>query len=230
MTRTVPLIELEGVAKDYPGPPTVRALRDAQMTVGKGEYVSIVGRSGSGKSTLLNVVGLLDRPTCGRYSFAGVDTGSLSERRRTALRARAIGFVFQGFHLMPHRTVVENVGMGLIYQGASWRQRRRIAEEKLEAVGLGSRSTALPTMLSGGEMQRVAIARALACSPSLLLCDEPTGNLDSQTADGILQIVDDLVEAQLTVLMITHDPQVAARAHRSVVVRDGRLIHDQGRG
>jgi len=218
-----PVIALAGVGLTYPGPPPVAGLRCADLVVRRGEYLSVVGASGSGKSTLLNVLGLLDRPTSGRYELDGHDVQSLPESARTSLRGRAIGFVFQSFHLLPHRTAVENVGLGLLYQGTPAAQRWSAAIGALSRVGLGHRSTALPSQLSGGERQRVAIARALAASPSLLLCDEPTGNLDSRTAADVLDLIDGLHVAGLTVLMITHDSSVAARAGRTVVMRDGVL-------
>lgn len=220
------LIELRLVDKRYAGPPPVVALKGVDLGVDAGEYVAIQGPSGSGKSTLLNVLGLLDRPSDGTYLFDGVDTSTMTERERTAFRAQRVGFMFQAFHLMPHRTVADNVAMPLIYRGVPSRERRRLALEKLELVRLGHRAEAMPTMLSGGEMQRAAIARALVSGPSLLLCDEPTGNLDTATAEVILASIDQLVEQGLTVLTITHDAAVASRAHRSVVIRDGRLESD----
>lgn len=218
-----PLLRLEGVGVTYLGPVPVPALREVDLVVGRGEYLAIVGPSGSGKSTLLNILGLLDRPTAGRYAFGGEDTALMPESARTRLRSTQIGFVFQSFHLMPHRTASQNVAMPLIYRGVGRRDRRRIAREQLAMVGLADRAEALPMTMSGGERQRVAIARALASGPSLLLCDEPTGNLDSTTAAGILATIDSLNRSGLTVLMITHDMDVAAHADRTVVIRDGRL-------
>lgn len=225
------LIDLDGVGMTYPGPPPVEALRPVKLRVEDGEYVAIVGPSGSGKSTLLNLLGLLDAPTAGTYWFDGHDTSKMKEAKRTQLRADKIGFIFQAFHLMAHRTATENVAMTLVYQGIPRRKRRQIAREKLELVGLSHRLDALPTTLSGGERQRVAIARALAADPSLLLCDEPTGNLDSKTADSILATLDELHAQGLTILMITHDHDVAERAERAVTIRDGQLregnhLHD----
>ncbi|WP_199037932.1 ABC transporter ATP-binding protein [Glycomyces salinus] len=207
----------------YPGPPPVEALRPVELRVETGEYVAIVGPSGSGKSTLLNLLGLLDAPTTGTYFLDGHDTSKLSESKRTGLRAAKIGFIFQSFHLMAHRTATENVAMALVYRGVPRRRRKQIARAKLELVGLGHRLDAVPTTLSGGERQRVAIARALATDPSLLLCDEPTGNLDSATADAVLATIDELHGRGLTILMITHDHDVAERAERAVTIRDGRL-------
>ncbi|WP_231492644.1 ABC transporter ATP-binding protein [Glycomyces sp. NRRL B-16210] len=225
------LIELDGVGMTYAGPPPVEALKPVQLHVENGEYVAIVGPSGSGKSTLLNLLGLLDVPTAGTYWFDGYDTSKMKESKRTQLRADKIGFIFQSFHLMAHRTATENVAMSLVYQGIPRRKRRQIAREKLDLVGLSHRLDALPTTLSGGERQRVAIARALAAEPSLLLCDEPTGNLDSKTADAILATLDELHGQGLTILMITHDHDVAERAGRAVTIRDGQLregnhLHD----
>ncbi|RRR95669.1 ABC transporter ATP-binding protein [Glycomyces terrestris] len=207
----------------YPGPPPVEALKPVRLAVADGEYVAIVGPSGSGKSTLLNLLGLLDAPTTGTYWLDGHDTSKMKESMRTRLRADKIGFIFQSFHLMSHRTATENVAMSLVYQGIPRRKRRQIAREKLELVNLGHRLDALPTTLSGGERQRVAIARALAAEPSLLLCDEPTGNLDSHTAEAVLATIDELHAGGLTVLMITHDHDVAERAQRAVTIRDGEL-------
>lgn len=216
-------IELAGAGMIYPGPPPVTALQPVDLGVTQGEYVAIVGPSGSGKSTLLNLLGLLDVPTTGTYFLAGQDTSTMRESHRTRLRAETIGFVFQSFHLMPHRTTAENVAMALVYQGTPARERNKIACEKLKSVGLGHRLDALPTTLSGGERQRVAIARALAAEPSLLLCDEPTGNLDSITTNSILDMLDELHGQGLTILVITHEKDVAARAERIVMIRDGQL-------
>nr|WP_246039447.1 ABC transporter ATP-binding protein [Glycomyces buryatensis] len=217
------IIELDGVGMTYPGPPPVEALKPVHLRVEAGEYVAIVGPSGSGKSTLLNLLGLLDAPTDGTYFLDGHDTSTMKEAKRTKLRADKIGFIFQAFHLMAHRTATENVAMSLVYKGVPRRRRREIAREKLELVGLGHRMDALPTTLSGGERQRVAIARALAAEPSLLLCDEPTGNLDSKTAEAVLATIDELHSQGLTILMITHDHEVAERAQRAVTIRDGQL-------
>ncbi|HEX8628790.1 MAG TPA: ABC transporter ATP-binding protein [Catenuloplanes sp.] len=217
------MISFRGVALTYPGPPPVPALWPADLRVDVGEYVSVVGPSGSGKSTFLNIAGLLDRPTEGVYELDGTDTSRLAEAERTALRARKIGFVFQSFHLLPYRTAAENVALAQMYVGVPHASRRRAAAEVLERVGLGARSHALPTTLSGGERQRVAIARALVNRPRLLLCDEPTGNLDSTTAATVLGILDELHGLGLTIIVITHDSMVAGRADRTVTIRDGWL-------
>ncbi|MCA2218843.1 ABC transporter ATP-binding protein [Jidongwangia harbinensis] len=220
-----PVISFTGVGLTYPGPPPVRALRDASVTVQPGEYVTVVGPSGSGKSTFLNVAGLLDRPTEGVYELDGVDVSRLRERQRAALRGQRIGFVFQSFHLLQYRTTTENVALARLYAGVPRRQRAMTAVEALDRVGLAHRRDALPLVLSGGERQRVAIARALAQRPSLLLCDEPTGNLDSATAENLLELLDNLCADGLTLVVITHDPQVAARGQRTLTIRDG-VLHE----
>ncbi|NUR28998.1 MAG: ABC transporter ATP-binding protein [Catenulispora sp.] len=221
---SIPVLQLRGVSRTYPGPPPVEALRPVDLTVHAGEHVAIVGPSGSGKSTLMNLLGLLDRPTGGTYLLDGIDTSALSEKDRTGLRGRRIGFIFQSFHLMPYRTCVENVMLAQLYTDRRPRARRRgDAVEALQKVGLGHRLNAVPTTLSGGERQRVAIARALVNRPSLLLADEPTGNLDSATAAAVLALLEDLVRDGITLLIITHDPAVAARAKRHVRIADGRL-------
>ncbi|MFC5217597.1 ABC transporter ATP-binding protein [Streptomyces coerulescens] len=222
-TATPPVVEFRGVALTYPGPPPVRALKACELTIRQGEYVTIVGPSGSGKSTFLNIAGLLDAPTEGRYLLDGIDTGTLCDADRTGLRGRRIGFVFQSFHLLPHRSALENVMLAMVYNTSARRGRRERARDALERVGLGHRTDALPTRLSGGERQRVAIARALVARPSLLLCDEPTGNLDTATAESILLLLDELHRNGLTLVVITHDPDVAARGQRTLAIRDGLL-------
>ncbi|MDD9377679.1 ABC transporter ATP-binding protein [Streptomyces sp. ZAF1911] len=218
-----PVIEFRGIGLTYPGPPPVAALKACDLTVGRGEFVAVVGPSGSGKSTFLNIVGLLDAPTGGTYLLDGIDTGTLRDADRTALRGLRIGFVFQSFHLLPQRSALENVTLALVYDGTPRRERRARARHALEQVGLGHRIDSLPTRLSGGERQRVAIARALVTRPSLLLCDEPTGNLDTANADSVLALLERLHADGMTVLVITHDPLVAARAKRTVTIRDGVL-------
>jgi len=218
-----PLVELCGAALTYPGSPPVPALRPADLVVHSGEYVAVVGPSGSGKSTLLNVLGLLDRPTAGRYRFDGVDTGNRSAARPAELRGRRIGFVFQSFHLIDHRSAEENVALGLLYRGTRVRERRAAARAALERVGLGPRLSTPPGRLSGGERQRVAIARALVGRPALLLCDEPTGNLDSASGEAVLGLIDALHTDGMTVIVVTHDAGVAGRANRIVSMMDGSL-------
>jgi putative ABC transport system ATP-binding protein len=220
---TAPIVELEKVSRIFGGSTPVEAVKEADLTVRSGEYVSIVGPSGSGKSTLLHVLGLLDRPTSGRYRFDGVDVGELSDGGRTALRGRGIGFVFQTFHLLAYRTVLENVTTGLIYNRTPRRERRRWATTALEQVGLGHRMDFTPRQLSGGESQRVAIARAVVARPNLLLCDEPTGNLDTKTTESILDLFDELRRGGLTLVVITHDHAVSHRAERRVEIIDGVL-------
>jgi len=216
-------VEFVGVVRAYPGPPPVPALRRADLVIGAGEYVAVVGPSGSGKSTFLNVVGLLDRPDAGVYRLDGIDTATLAERDRTALRGRRIGFVFQAFHLVRHRSVLDNVTLALLYTGVSRRSRAGLALASLERVGIAHRAHAMAGHLSGGEAQRVAIARALVNRPSMLLCDEPTGNLDSANAQAVLAQIDELNAEGLTVLMVSHDQQVAGRARRSILIKDGVL-------
>ena len=218
------LIRLAGVGRTFrSGDIEVRAVRDADLEVSPGDYVSIVGPSGSGKSTLLNIIALLDRPTSGTYRFEGTDVTELSEGRRTGLRAHRIGFVFQSFHLLAHRTVTENVILSMLYNSVPPRERRPRALAALDRVGLTHRAGFLPGRLSGGERQRVAIARAIATRPAVLICDEPTGNLDSGSTESVLELFDDLRADGLTLLVVTHDDTVSARAERSLRMHDGRL-------
>ena len=223
---TSALLELRDVTRSFPGPPEVQALKGVNLTVGRGDYVSIVGPSGSGKSTMLNILGLLDRPTVGEYRIDDIVTGTLSENERSAVRARRIGFVFQSFHLMARRTVLDNVMMPMLYSGVPRAEREDRARDTLNRVGLGHRTKFLPTTLSGGERQRVAVARAVVSTPSVLLADEPTGNLDAVTSDEVLELFDDLRADGLTLIVITHDPLVAARADRRVRIADGRLTEE----
>jgi putative ABC transport system ATP-binding protein len=222
------VIELRGVTRSYPGPPEVAALGSVDFSVRRGEYLAVVGRSGSGKSTLLNILGLLDRPSQGSYLLDGIDTSRLAERERAALRGHRIGFVFQSIHLLEYRTATENVMVGQVYTATPRTSRRPTAREALARVGLGHRLDALPATLSLGERQRVAIARALVNTPSLLLCDEPTGNLDSTTAGQIVGLLADLHRDGATIIVITHDPEAAALAERTITMRDGRLDPAQG--
>jgi ABC-type lipoprotein export system ATPase subunit len=221
---TTPVVELRGISRTFDRDPPVHALRGVDLSIWPGEWLAIVGPSGSGKSTLLNVLGLLDRQTGGTYRLDGVDVNELDDLARAGLRGRKIGFIFQAFHLLPHRTVLENVMLAELYVGAPRQGRRERALEALERVGLGDRSDFLPTRLSGGQRQRAAIARALMASPSLLLCDEPTGNLDSKSAANVLDILGELAHGGLTLIVITHDENVAARAGRRVRIIDGELV------
>jgi macrolide transport system ATP-binding/permease protein len=222
-TADTAVIELRGVGRRFGSDPPVDALIDVDLTIGRGQWLAIVGPSGSGKSTLLNIIGCLDRHTSGTFLFDGVDVDTLTDRQRAGLRSRGIGFVFQSFHLMGHRSVIENVMLAEVYRKSTSRGRRDRAGAALEQVGLGHRMEFMPTKLSGGERQRVAIARAVMGAPSVLLCDEPTGNLDSTTTDSILDLFDGLNAQGLTVIMITHEPDVAQRAQRQVRMVDGRL-------
>lgn len=219
-----PVVELRGVHRSFTaGDVLVTALVDADLVVDRGDYVAVVGPSGSGKSTMLNLLGLLDRPSEGAYWFDGIDTRELTEGQRAWLRSRGIGFVFQGFHLLAHRSVLENVLMSTIYNGMPRSERIPAAEDALNRVGLGHRIEFSPTSLSGGERQRVAIARAIVSRPSLLLCDEPTGNLDSATGESVLALFDDLRADGLTLIVVTHDDLVSRHADRIVSLRDGRV-------
>ena len=224
MTR--PLIELVKLSRRFDGDPPVDALSDVNLTISPQDSVAIVGPSGSGKSTLLHVLGCLDRPTSGTYRFDGLDTADLGDRQLASLRGQCIGFVFQSFHLLSHRSALDNVMLAEIYLRRGRSGRRDRAHAALERVGLGHRASHLPTTLSGGERQRVAIARALVTGPPLLLCDEPTGNLDSANTAGVLALIDDLRADGLTVIIITHDPSVAAHATRVVSIIDGRLSEE----
>lgn len=217
------MIKLDGIGRTYGAASPVVALRDIALEVYVGEWLAIVGASGSGKSTLLHIIGCLDRATSGSYWFDGVDVADITDRQQAGLRSRDIGFVFQSFHLLSYRTVLENVMMAEIYARGSRAGRQERALQSLEAVGLQDRSDFLPTKLSGGQRQRVAIARALTHRPRLLLCDEPTGNLDSASARGILELLSGLHGGGLTIMMITHDPTVSAWAEREVRISDGQI-------
>ncbi len=220
----MPVVQLTDLRRSFPGPPEVHAVRGVDLRIERGEYVSIIGPSGSGKSTLLHLLGLLDQPTGGEYLLDGEDVSTLSERRRSTVRGSRIGFVFQAFHLLPSRTVLDNVMLSMLYQAVPRRLRRQRAEEALGRVGLDHRREFTPRTLSGGERQRVAIARALAAEPSLLLADEPTGNLDRVNASGVLDLFEALHAEGLTLAVITHDEQVSRRAERRVRMTDGRLV------
>ena len=216
-------LELQDVSVTYPGPVPVRALRPLSLGVAAGEMIAIVGRSGSGKSTLLNMLGLLDKPTTGHYLVRGVDTAALPESAITALRGRQFGFVFQAFHLLADRSAAENAELSLLYHRMPRRRRRRRAIAALERVGLSHRIDAMPGTLSGGERQRVTIARALAQEPRVLLCDEPTGNLDRTNSDLIMGLLGALNAEGLTVIIVTHDSQIADQMPRRLLIDDGAV-------
>ena len=227
-----PLITISELTKTYrTGEVDVPVLRGIDLNVAAGEYLAIVGRSGSGKSTLMNILGCLDTPTAGSYSLSGQAVASLTDDALSALRARTIGFVFQSFHLLKGLTVLDNVALPMEYQRATTTNRKERSRQLLEMVGLGHRLTHRPNQLSGGERQRVAIARSLVNDPSLLLADEPTGNLDSAAQDKILDLFAELQQkTQVTLIVVTHDPQVAESARRVIRVSDGRVVSDEDRG
>lgn len=217
------VVELINVTRSFPGPPEVQALKSVNLRIERGDYLSIVGPSGSGKSTMLNILGLLDRPSVGEYHLDGNLTGIVSERERAALRGGKIGFVFQAFHLLQHRTVLDNVLLATLYSGVPRSSREQRAREALNRVGLNHRVNFLPGTLSGGERQRVAVARAVVGSPELLLADEPTGNLDAATSGEVMDLFEELHSDGLTLVVITHDATISSRAHRSIRIIDGRL-------
>jgi len=225
-----PLLELRDVTKAYRfGGGEFLALKGVSLTVREGEYVALMGPSGSGKSTLMNVLGLLDRPTEGHYFLRGRDVAGLAESDRAEARNSYIGFVFQAFNLLPRLDLLENVELPLVYAGRPGPERRRRAVELLELVGLGDKLHSRPTQVSGGQKQRAAIARALTMAPALLLADEPTGNLDTATGNEILDLFGNLHAAGSTIMIVTHEPDVAERAQRTVVVRDGVIASDERR-
>lgn len=218
------LIQMENIRRTYQaGSNAVEALRGISLTVEAGEFLAIIGSSGSGKSTLMNLLGCLDLPDSGRYLLDGADISNLDERELTRIRNRKIGFIFQGFHLVPTLNALENVELPLFYRGIPPKERRQMAMSALEKMGLASRMEHRPSELSGGQQQRAAIARAIAASPPLILADEPTGNLDSATGKEVMRCLISLNQEGKTIVLITHDPTVAAMAHRTVQIQDGRL-------
>ena len=221
------IIRLEHINKiSHPGENEIRARSDVSLTIHKGEFVAIVGQSGSGKSTLMNLLGCLDTPTDGAYILEGSDVSTLSDQQLSAIRNRQIGFIFQGFNLIPSLTALENVELPLIYRGVGREERRRAARESLERVGLSNRMRHRPAEMSGGQQQRVAIARAIAAHPPILLADEPTGNLDSTSGADVMDILRSLNRDGHTVILITHDSGIAAAIDRVVHIQDGQIISD----
>ena len=222
------IIHTDGLAKDYHlGPHTVHALRSVSVDIDAGDFVAVMGPSGSGKSTFMNLLGCLDTPTAGRYVLDGEDVAGLSRDALARIRSRKIGFVFQQFNLLARTSAVENVGLPLLYSGVSVRERRERARARLAAVGLAEREDHHPSQLSGGQQQRVAIARALVNDPAVVLADEPTGNLDTRTSIEILALLQRLNREGLTIVLVTHEPDIAAYASRILVFRDGRLRSDE---
>lgn len=222
------ILNLQNIFKDYQQEKlVVPVLKDVCLTVDEGEYVAIMGPSGSGKTTLMNIIGCLDKPTSGSYELAGENVLTLKDKELSDLRLRSIGFVFQSFHLMPRESAMENVALPLSYAGMRKKERRERAAKALERVGLGERLDFKPTQLSGGQKQRVAIARAMVNSPKILLADEPTGALDSKSGEQIMELFSRLNDEGVTIVMITHDPKIAAKAKRIVRIIDGVIYEGE---
>lgn len=225
------LVEIRDVCKIYnPGENEVRALDNIDVSINEGEFVAIIGQSGSGKSTLMNVLGCLDIPTSGEYQLHGQDVSVLDDDQLSDIRNKEIGFIFQGFNLIPNLTAIENVELPLIYRGVSKSERVKLAEKALIKVGLENRMEHKPSEMSGGQQQRVAIARAIAQAPPIILADEPTGNLDSVSTKEIMQILTELNEEGRTVILITHNNEIAIKAKRIIKIKDGKVEHDSGKG
>ena len=221
------MIRMQNICRNFQvGTEVVHALDDVDLSIGAGEYISIMGPSGSGKSTLLNILGLLDRPTSGSYRLDGADVAGLDDDTLAEQRQKHIGFVFQSFHLIPRLSALENVELPLVLAGAPVAARRDRAREILASVGLGSRYDHRPDQLSGGERQRVAIGRAIVMKPKVLLADEPTGNLDSHSSEDVMEIIESLNRDGISLLIVTHDPEIGNRAQRHLSMRDGRIIDD----
>ena len=221
------LVEIKDVCKIYnPGENEVRALNHVSLTIGEGEFVAIIGQSGSGKSTLMNMLGCLDTPTSGKYFLHGQDVSHMTDDEQSDVRNREIGFIFQGFNLIPSLTALENVELPLIYRGVGKKERDRLASAALKSVGLAKRMTHKPNEMSGGQQQRVAIARAIAQAPPILLADEPTGNLDTASTKEIITIIKRLYHEGRTVIIITHDPGIASQAKRIITISDGMIKSD----
>jgi putative ABC transport system ATP-binding protein len=227
--RTGPVLEVDHVSKVYPSEPPVTALRSVSFSIARGELVGIVGPSGSGKTTLLQLMGTLDRPSAGRVRITGLDVERLSDREVAALRATRIGFVFQQFFLAEHQSALDNVADGLLYAGIAQAERRAGALDALRLVGLDERPHARPNQLSGGQRQRVAIARALVGSPAIVFADEPTGNLDQATGRAVLGLFEELHRMGVTIVIITHDREIAGRMGRRIELLDGQVVFDSAR-
>lgn len=222
------ILELKGIYKDYiQGKMVTPVLKDINFTVDEGEYVAIMGPSGYGKTTLMNIIGCLDRPTAGSYMLAGEDVLSFKDKEMSDLRLHSIGFVFQSFHLLPRQSALENVSLPLTYAGIPKKERHELAYRALERVGLADRADFKPTQLSGGQKQRVAIARAIVNHPKILLADEPTGALDTKSGAQVMELFQSLNDEGVTIIMITHDPDIADYATRKVLIRDGELFTDE---
>jgi putative ABC transport system ATP-binding protein len=226
---SLPVVEVRDVVKRYPCHPPVESLRGVSLRIEEGELVAVVGPSGSGKTTLLHIIGTLDRPTTGAVQLGGVDTTAMSDRGLAGFRASRLGFVFQQFFLLDGMSVLDNVASGLMYRGVDTRTRRRLASAALERVGLAGRTAHRPSQLSGGERQRAAIARAVAGRPSLVLADEPTGNLDSAAGASIIELLEDLNRDGTTIVVITHNHDVAAAMHRRIELKDGLVERESRR-
>ncbi len=222
------LIEVKDVYKIYnPGENEVRALDGVSLSIDEGEFVAIIGQSGSGKSTLMNTLGLLDRPTSGEYYLSGRDVATLTDDEQSEIRNKQIGFIFQGFNLIPSLTAVDNVELPLVYRGMKKDERNKLSLEALERVGLGKRIHHRPSQMSGGQQQRVAIARAVAAKPPVILADEPTGNLDSSSGREVMRILHELNEEGRTIILITHDNEIAEEANRIIRIQDGKIVSDR---
>jgi putative ABC transport system ATP-binding protein len=230
--KDIPVIEFHNVGKEYGDPneggTVVEALAEATFKINRGEFVAITGPSGSGKSTLLHLIGLLDKPSFGKIFVDGVEISNLSENKMAKMRNEKIGFVFQQFNLLPKTAAIMNVELPLIYRGMKQKERDERAKKELMAVGLGDRMNNKPSQLSGGQQQRVAIARALVTEPSLLLADEPTGNLDTKSGVEIMNIFEELHKKGVTIVLVTHNPELAGQADRQLIIRDGKIVNDIG--